>query len=135
MKLLSASAAAKVAHKSKADILDSIKKGVMSASKNKRGHWEIDPSELNRVFPYAVSEPNQSQFEKPLETNLKTIETNALQVEVKMLREQLDFRDEVLAELRQERDDWKVQAKTLLIAKQDNHEARRGLFSMFRKRP
>lgn len=134
MKPLSASAAAKVAHKSKADILDSIKNGAMSAVKNKRGHWEIDPSELNRVFPYEVLEPSQDQFEKPQETASKTNETSALQVEVKMLREQLDFRDEVLAELRQERDDWKVQAKTLLISNHDKSEAGRGFFSMFKKR-
>lgn len=135
MKPLSASAAAKVARKSKADILYSIKTGAMSAIKNKRGHWEIDPSELNRVFPYTASEPNHSQLEKPQKTTSETSETNALQVEIKMLREQLDFRDVVLAELRQERDDWKVQAKTLLISKQDSLEARRGFFSVFRKRP
>lgn len=135
MKPLSASAAAKAAHKSKADILDSIKKGIMSASKNNRGHWEIDPSELNRVFPYTVPEPNQDRFEKLIKTNEKTNETNALQVEVKMLREQLDFRDEVLAELRQERDDWKAQAKTLLISDQSKSAAQRGFLGIFRKRP
>jgi len=134
MKLLSATAAAKVAHKSKLDILEAIKIGNMSASKNKRGHWEIDPSELNRVFPYSVSQPNQDQFEKLLETNKNTSETNALEVEVKMLREQLGFRDEILAEVRQERDDWKGQAKTLLIRNQSKPEGQGGFFSMFRKR-
>jgi hypothetical protein len=135
MKLLSASAAAKVAHKSKADILDSIKKGTMSANKNKRGHWEIDPSELNRVFSYIALEPNQDRFEKPTKSDEKTSENNALQVEVKMLREQLDFRDEILTELRQERDDWKAQAKTLLISDQNKPAVRRGFLGIFRKRP
>jgi uncharacterized membrane protein YvbJ len=134
MKNLSATAAAKVAHKSKADILEAIKTGDMSASKNNRGHWEIDPSELNRVFPYTVSEPNQDRFEKLIKTDIKTNETSALEVEVKMLREQLEFKDEILTELRQERDDWKGQAKTLLIANQNKAEGQGGFLSMFRKR-
>jgi hypothetical protein len=137
MKNLSATAAAKVAHKSKADILEAIKSGVMSANKNGRGHWEIDPSELNRVFPYAVSKPNQERFGKPSETDVKTNETSVLSVEVKMLREQLEFKDEILAELRQERDDWKGQAKTLLISNQNQQaeqEGKRRFFGLFKTR-
>lgn len=134
MKNLSASAASKVAHKSKSDILNSIKNGTMSAIKNKRGHWEIDPSELNRVFPYTVSEPGQDRLEKPIGTDGKFNESNALQVEVKMLREQLDFRDEILTELRQERDDWKAQAKTLLISDQNKPTAQKGFLGIFKKR-
>jgi hypothetical protein len=130
MKYLSASAAAKVAHKSKIDILNSIKNGGMSASKNKRGHWEIDPSELNRVFPYTVPEPTQSHMNELKNTDIKTSEISALQVEVKMLREQLKFRDEILTELRHERDDWKAQAKTLLVTDQKRQT---GFFSIFRK--
>lgn len=49
----------------------------------------------------------------------KTPENNALQVEVKMLREQMAWKDEIIDELRQDRDDWKGQAKTLLIANQN----------------
>ena len=39
-----------------------------------------------------------------------------------MLREQMAWKNETITELRQERDDWKGQAKTLLIANQNTHD-------------
>lgn len=94
MNNLSATAAAKIAHKSKLDILNAIKSGDLSASKNARGHWQIDPSELNRVFPYEVLEPNQKPREKPIKTKDQNyenrIEIVRLQTEVDALNREID---------------------------------------------
>lgn len=117
MKPLSATAAAKVAHKSKLDILQAIKSGDMSATKNARGHWEIDPSELNRVFPHEVLKPNQEPNQKPIKTDTKTNETNVLEVELKFMREKLADKDDLIEELRSQRDKWQVQAERLLLEK------------------
>lgn len=66
----------------------------LSASKNVRGHWEIDESELERVFSrtrYAEpSEPHKNHTG----TRENHSETSALQVEVKMLREQIERMDD-----------------------------------------
>lgn len=117
MKPLSATAAAKLAHKSKKDILEAIKSGDMSATKNERGHWKIEPSELSRVFPYEFSEPNQTPNQKPTKTNAKTNETSVLEVELKFMHEKLADKDDLIAELRSQRDKWQVQAERLLLEK------------------
>jgi len=119
MKPLSATAAAKLAHKSKKDILEAINTGDMSATKNGRGHWQIDPSELNRVFPYEFSELNQEPNQKLIKTASKTNETSALHVEVNMLREQLSMKDEIIDDLKGQRDSWEGQAKQLLLSNQN----------------
>lgn len=46
--------AAKVCHKSKSSILDAIRSGRLSAIMNEKKQWQIDPSELHRVYPYRV---------------------------------------------------------------------------------
>lgn len=43
--------AAKATGKQKSTILDSIRKGRISAVKNDLGRYAIDPSELHRVYP------------------------------------------------------------------------------------
>lgn len=120
---LSANQAAKEAGVAKKTLLEAIKSGRMSAEKNDKGHWKIDPAELFRVFPKTGSEPAVETETHPPE---KPQETSALEIEVKMLREQMAWKDEILEELRQERDDWKGQAKQLLIANQNKPEGQGG---------
>lgn len=96
---LSLNKAAKRAGVAKSTLLealntDNINKR-LSANKNARGHWEIDESELDRVF----SKTRLTEPQKPVK-NYHDIredhkETNALQVEVKMLREQIERIDDV----------------------------------------
>jgi polyhydroxyalkanoate synthesis regulator phasin len=94
MKPLSANSASKVAHKTKKTILDAIKKGDLTASKNDRGHWQIDPSELNRAFPYKTGDLDKHQPKTPVKTteeyqenHLKIVE---LEAEVKSLRDKIE---------------------------------------------
>lgn len=58
----------------------------LSANKNARGHWEIDESELDRVF----SKTRLTEPQEPIMNRGNHSETSALQVEVKMLREQIE---------------------------------------------
>lgn len=48
---LSANQATKEAGIAKKTLLDALKTGRLSAEKDERGHWKIEPSELFRVFP------------------------------------------------------------------------------------
>lgn len=43
--------AAKVVGKTKPTILAAINSGKISGSRNEHGHWQIEPSELHRVYP------------------------------------------------------------------------------------
>jgi hypothetical protein len=53
-KLLSLSAAAALTGKSKSVISKSLKSGELSGSKNTKGQYEIDRSELNRVYGVTI---------------------------------------------------------------------------------
>jgi|TARA_R100000781_G_scaffold109846_1_gene74982 hypothetical protein len=93
MTKLSANRAAKEAGIAKKTLLESISSGRLTASKNDKGHWEIEPVELFRVYPKSGS----VKYEKPLttlqENGTKTSENIALEIEVKMLREQIERMD------------------------------------------
>lgn len=90
MTKLSANRAAKEAGIAKKTLLEAIASGRLSAAKNDRGHWEIEPAELFRAYPKTgFSEPEKPQ--PTLQENCqKTSENGTLEIEVKMLREQID---------------------------------------------
>jgi len=90
---LSLNKAAKEAGIAKSTLLDALNNGRMSAGKNEKGHWEIDPSELFRVFPKTGSYNPEKPIQTPLENHHKTIQNSTLEIEVKMLREQIERMD------------------------------------------
>ena len=69
-KSLSLSAAAALTGKSKSVISKSLKSGELSGSKNTNGQYEIDRSELNRVYGVAIKK-NDTKNER---TTLRTTE-------------------------------------------------------------
>jgi chromosome segregation ATPase len=77
----SLSEAAKATGKNKTTIQRAIKKGKISAAKGDNGSYEIDPSELHRVFPPAVAQrdaqheqSNNAQQDKfPINSNLARV--------------------------------------------------------------
>ena len=96
MNKLSLSQAAKEVGKSKPTISKAIKTGRLSANKVGNG-YEIDPSELFRVYPRkSKSEPQNFTDGKPLQEN----QVNLLDLENKMLREQLEREKESVDDLR-----------------------------------
>lgn len=90
---LSLNRAAKEAGVAKSTLLDALNAGRMSAAKNEKGHWEIDPSELFRVFSKTSSDGNGKPIQTPLENHQKTTQNSVLELEVKMLREQIERMD------------------------------------------
>ena len=107
---LSLNKAAKEAGIAKSTLLDALNNGRMSAEKNEKGHWEIDPSELFRVFPRTSSYNPEKPMHTPLENHQKTIQNSALEIEVKMLREQIERMD---AERERERSQLTDQIESL----------------------
>jgi hypothetical protein len=92
--------AAKATGKTKPTILRAIQAHKISAQKNDHGEWQIDPAELHRLY--------QPISEEPTETERSN---NALQVEVRLLRE-------MLQDIREDRDRWRTQAEKLVLTDQ-----------------
>ena len=90
---LSLNKASQTCGRSKSTLLEAIKSGKMSAPKNDRGHYSIDPAELHRAFPFEMidqPEPVPNRSPEPLPTTPENHpETAALEREVDLLREML----------------------------------------------
>lgn len=113
--------AAEVSGKSKSTINRAIKSGKLSAHRNDDGSYDIDPSELARAFPstrHGTSslEPNTEHAEpfqiKDLEARLE-----AAHERLQDARNRLVEKDDIIADLRSDRDTWRQQATRLL----ENH--------------
>jgi hypothetical protein len=89
--------AAKYAGVAKKTLLERLKSNDLTAKlsgeKNAQGHWEIDEAELDRVFRKPRQEPHGKTVSPPLEKTTKTSPNSALEIEVKMLREQIERMD------------------------------------------
>ena len=97
--------AAKAAGISKTSLHRAIQKGRVSAAKNDNGSYEIEPSELHRVYP-PVSEDNRSaNLDLGQDGTPETaIETAVLRREVQLLHERLADKEAVIADLKERLD-------------------------------
>lgn len=106
--------AARATGKSKATISKAIKSGRVSAIKDETGTFQIDPSELHRVYPLTVSSEHK---ETPANTLKKTDidgTIRELQARLEAAHERLSDKETVIADLREDRDRWRQQATALL---------------------
>ena len=72
---------------SKSTLSEALNTGRISATKDARGRWEIDPSEMDRVFPLNSEKPSQDRNPNPeqnTQTNAETL------IEIARLRAELD---------------------------------------------
>jgi hypothetical protein len=107
--------AAKATGKSKTSVRRALDSGRISASKNALGEWQIEPSELHRVYPVMQPVPvtggtpsgagGNGEFRGQIEV---------LERENALLREQLGREREISSDLQQDRDHWRQQATALL---------------------
>lgn len=85
--------AAKACGRSKSTLLDAIRSGRMSAPKDDRGRYAIDPAELHRAFPFQAPDRSDDRFPEPQPTALGSHPTTpadrGLEREVELLREML----------------------------------------------
>lgn len=106
--------AAKATGKSKATLSKAIKSGRISAMKGDTGAFQIDPSELHRVYPITVHpEQNSTPIETPTNTENTGI-IRELQARLEAAQERLADKESVIADLREDRDKWRQQATALL---------------------
>ena len=74
--------AARLSGRSKSTLLNAIKKGRLSATKEDSGHYAIDPAELHRAFPFDHTDRSSN---RPIEQPSTTV----LERENELLREML----------------------------------------------
>jgi excisionase family DNA binding protein len=100
--MLTLGQAAKETGVSKPTISKAINKGRLSATKNEKGEYEIDPAELFRVFPIASKPPvSDLQSVTPIYTNDLQRELDVLREERTRERQQLET---TISDLRAERE-------------------------------
>ncbi len=96
------------------------KSGKISAEKTGSGSYRIDTSEYDRIIDLKKQSPNMKRFVKHDMKGIATPdetpnEMRVLRVEVEVLRERVKDKDQIIDDLREDRDDWKKQARTLLL--------------------
>ena len=107
--------AAKASGKSKATISKAIKSGRISAIKDDTGVYQIEPAELNRVYPINVDGNHDRTPRTPVETPENGPSVRELQARLEAAHEWLADREAVIADLREDRDRWRQQATALLV--------------------
>lgn len=129
--------AAKAAKKAKGTILKAIKDGTMSAPKDENGRYTIDPSELDRVFPFL----DNDQSEKPeLNTDTTTenrIEIERLKAELQAANKLTDVLGDQIEDLRRRLDEESSHSKKLTALITDQRPQapapqKRGFFARLR---
>lgn len=107
-------AAAKASKKSKATISKAIKSGRLSALKDGKGVYRIEPAELNRVYPINVDGNQDRTPQTPEETVDQRLSFRELQARLEAAHERLVDKEALIADLREDRDRWRQQATALL---------------------
>lgn len=122
--------AAKQAGVSKATLSRAIKSGKISANKNDKGGWDIDPAELFRVYP---ATPATGAGNGAMKQNATPDETAVLHAQVDGLKAQLDLMREQVDDLKTQRDNWQDQAQSAQRLLTDMRPQRRSWFGLGRK--
>jgi hypothetical protein len=104
--------AAKATGNSKTTIHRAIKSGRVSATRKDDGSYEIEPSELHRVFP--PKSASNGFTNDNAEQAVTRVETEGLRREVELLRERLAEKDSVIDDLRNDRDHARDERDRLL---------------------
>lgn len=110
MATVSMTKAAAMVGMSKGTLSKALKSGRLSAAEKTANGYLIDISELYRVFP---KKPSEDVAQARLETSSETgkHQVDALERELRAVREASEAKDAVISDLRTDRDEWREQAK------------------------
>jgi len=118
--------AAKATGMSKAALSRAIKHGRISGAKTGDGVYDLDPAELHRVYPPVAekqalelaSDSGGAAGATAVNAHLNTAEIRELSAKLEAATARMADKDAVIADLREDRDRWRVQAEKLLLTDQ-----------------
>jgi hypothetical protein len=97
--------AAKATGMSRTAILRAIGKGKISAQKNDHGEWDIDPSELHRLYPHKQADTVTDTGDKPEHGNSDfIIENREMKAKLEAAEQRILDKDSVIDDLRRRLD-------------------------------
>lgn len=114
--------AAKATGKAKSTILRAIKSGVISAQKAHDGSYEIEPSELHRVFDLNGAQTTQSNATQPPEENSAILQLQLNIIEAERQRERQQMQD-TIDDLRKRLDNAEGRVTALLADNRTKHSS------------
>jgi len=121
MAKVGAQRAAELTGKSKSTIQRAMKSGKISYEMDGNDRRVIDVSELERAFglvPQESDNKSQNVVEAEIEKATQMLETERLKMRIRMLEEQLQINQDMVDDLKEQRDQWQKQAQQTLITSQ-----------------
>lgn len=109
--------AAKATGKAKGTISNAVKQGRLSASKNEKGEYQIDASELHRVYSPVQQVVKLNDVDPPLDT-----------AKIDALNAEIDRLTNMLERERTNADEWRKQAQTLALTAPSKDKESRSLW-------
>ena len=117
--------AAKATGKAKTTIQRAVKSGKISASRSTSGAYDIEPSELHRVFPVTVAQHDIKNDTQPHEKH-REVEAETLRVKVEMLEQQLRREEDTTEDLRKRLD--RAESRIVSLTDQRSPQVQQGWF-------
>lgn len=117
---ISLNEAASRSGRAKSTISKALKSGKLSyVSKDPQtGAYEIDPAEVDRVFPRKQGTAKSDQLETPRNPT----ENSILQVKLEVANQRYEEAQQIIEDLRSDRDAWKHQATALIDDKSQRQQ-------------
>lgn len=103
--------AAQTCGRSKATLLAAMKSGRLSASRDDRGRYAIEPAELHRVFPFQMSDRSPDRFPEPQPTTFGNHPTTSTDHPVEALKREVELLREMLTKTEANADHWRAIAE------------------------
>lgn len=116
--------AAKICSRSKSTLLDAIRSGRMSAPKDDRGRYAIDPAELHRAFPF---QSQNRSLDRSLEPQPTTLENHSEPADPTLKRE-IELLREMLMKAEANADQWRQMAERQQALLEDKRAAKKNSF-------
>ncbi len=105
--VLTLNKAAQTCGHSKSTLLDAIRSGRMTAPKDDRGRYAIDPAELHRVFPFIAPDRSADRFSEPQPTTSENHPTILADLRAEALGREVELLREMLAKAEANADHWR----------------------------